>query len=326
MSVSSWLILGSLLTGIALALARPGRLAVPRPVNVAAQAVIGATVGGYVQASSLEAVAADWPVVALVSAGTLAASLGAGLALARLAPVDRATASLGMVAGGATGMVAMAGDLGADDRLVAFMQYLRIVVIVALTPVLAALAFAPGPGGPGAALPGGPVAGAARDWAVTLAVCAAGVALARRAAAPAGTLLAPMALAAAVTLLAPRGWFVVPPLLRDAAFVAVGLDVGLRFTLGTLRQIGRLLVPVLLAVLGLMAVCALLAAGLAATTPATLLDAYLATTPGGLPAVLAVAVGSGADSTFVLAVQSLRLLLMVAVAPFAVRAFAARGR
>ena len=45
------------------------------------------------------------------------------------------------------------------------------------------------------------------------------------------------------------------------------------------------------------------------------LDTYLATTPGGLYAVLAAAVGSGADATFVLSVQVLRLLVMLLAAP-----------
>jgi hypothetical protein len=50
-----------------------------------------------------------------------------------------------------------------------------------------------------------------------------------------------------------------------------------------------------------------------------LVDAYLATTPGGLFAVLAVAFGAGANTTFILAVQALRLLVMVLLAPVVVR-------
>jgi uncharacterized membrane protein AbrB (regulator of aidB expression) len=63
---------------------------------------------------------------------------------------------------------------------------------------------------------------------------------------------------------------------------------------------------------------------LASLDGVTLLDAYLATTPGGLYAVLATAPGSGADTTFVLAVQTLRMLLMIVVAPALVRALARR--
>ena len=53
-----------------------------------------------------------------------------------------------MVAGGASGIVGISDELGADDRLVAFMQYLRVLLIVLLTPVLVALFF---PGAHGAA-------------------------------------------------------------------------------------------------------------------------------------------------------------------------------
>jgi uncharacterized membrane protein AbrB (regulator of aidB expression) len=46
----------------------------------------------------------------------------------------------------------------------------------------------------------------------------------------------------------------------------------------------------------------------------------LATTPGGLYAVLATAVGSGGNTTFVLAVQVLRLFVMRLAAPVLARA------
>ena len=65
--------------------------------------------------------------------------------------------------------------------------------------------------------------------------------------------------------------------------------------------------------------CFGLAVLLAATTSASLLDSYLATTPGGLYAVLAAAFGTGADTTFVIAVQTLRLFVMVLLAPLVVR-------
>ncbi len=58
---------------------------------------------------------------------------------------------------------------------------------------------------------------------------------------------------------------------------------------------------------------------LSAATGVSGLDAYLATTPGGLYAVLATATGSGADATFVLAVQVLRLFVMLLAAPLVAR-------
>ena len=74
-----------------------------------------------------------------MTAASLAISLAAGAVLARTTSLDTPTAALGMVAGGASGIVGISGELGADDRLVAFMQYLRVLLIVLLTPVLVAL-------------------------------------------------------------------------------------------------------------------------------------------------------------------------------------------
>jgi len=107
--------------------------------------------------------------------------------------------------------------------------------------------------------------------------------------------------------------------LGQVAFSLIGLQIGLRFTVETVRLLGRLTLSVLASITALLAACLGLAVVLAATTHATLLDAYLATTPGGLYAVLAVAFGAGADTTFVVAVQSLRVLAMVLIAPLAVR-------
>ena len=76
--------------------------------------------------------------VLLVLAGTLVFCLVAGAVLARTTQMDAPTAALGMMAGGASGIVGMSGDLGGDDRLVAFMQYARVFVVV-LTPVGLAL-------------------------------------------------------------------------------------------------------------------------------------------------------------------------------------------
>jgi hypothetical protein len=49
----------------------------------------------------------------------------------------------------------MADELGADGRLVAFMQYLRVLVVVLTAPVLAHLLLHPSAGGAAISGPGG---------------------------------------------------------------------------------------------------------------------------------------------------------------------------
>ena len=314
----------AILAGLALALTRPRAPEVPDRAFAAAQAVAGVAVGTYLQGDTLTGLGARWVPVVLVSLATLAVTLLAGLALARLAPVDRATASLGMVAGGASGIVAMARELGADERLVAFMQYLRVLIIVLGTPLLVAVAFP----GHEARTPAGadpPLLGTAAGWLLTLACAPAGALLAARLRVPAGTLLGPLVLAAVLSLGGLAGGAEVPPLLREASFALIGLAVGLRFERETVRAVARLLGPALLVIAGLILASFGLAVILTLTSGVSLLNAYLATTPGGLYAVLPIALGAGGDPTFVLAVQALRIFVMILLAPVAVRLLVRRA-
>ena len=224
-----------------------------------------------------------------------------------------------MIAGGASGIVGMSGELGADDRLVAFMQYLRVLVVVLITPVGIALFFGGQDAGAAGAAPAADTFADPADWLVTVVLAGVGAVVALRAKVPAGVLLVPMLLTGVLVLTGVLADFAVPGLLSEGAFALIGLRVGLSFTLDTLRLLGRLTGPVLAMITLLLAACFGLAALLAATTSATLLDTYLATTPGGIYAVVAVAFGTGADTTFVVAVQSLRVVGMVLLAPLAVR-------
>jgi membrane AbrB-like protein len=309
----------ALLIGLAIALGRPDSVALPPVVFRASQAVAGVSLGAYVQSEALRAVAGSLVPVLAVSAGTLFVSLAAGAILARTTALDAPTAALGLIAGGASGIVGMSGELGADDRLVAFMQYLRVLVVVVLTPLGIALLFPGHHGGGGPGVPSAGTLGEWWQWPVTGAAALLGALAADRLRITAGVLLGPMVLTAGLVLAGVLDGFAVPTLLGQTAFSLIGLQVGLRFTLETVRLLGRLTGPVLLSIGGLLVACFGLAVLLDATTSATLLDAYLATTPGGLYAVLALAYGAGANTTFIVAVQSLRVVAMVLLAPLAVR-------
>ena len=99
----------ALVVGLAFALARPqAGLRPPSWSFVAAQAVVGVTLGAYMQSEALAAAAHEWLPVTLVSAATLGISMGAGRILAHYTALDVPTATLGMIAGGASGIVTMA--------------------------------------------------------------------------------------------------------------------------------------------------------------------------------------------------------------------------
>jgi len=307
----------ALLVGLGYALLRPGRMSMPPYGFRIGQAVTGVALGTFLHSSTLTDLGKHWLPVTLVSAATLLVTIGAGIVLARVTELDRPTASLGMVAGGASGIVAMADELGGDDRLVAFMQYLRVLVVTLLTPLIVPLAFGvhTSGGGPG----DGPLLGTPAGWALTVGASVLGVLIGPLLRLPAPALLGPLILTAVLTLTGVIGDTQVPPLAREVAFSLIGLQIGLGFERKTLREIARVAWPVLLSIAALLVICFVLGWLLSLTADVTLLDGYLATTPGGLYAVLPIAYGSGADTGFVLAVQGIRLFAMVLAAPAMVR-------
>ncbi|MFJ8387764.1 AbrB family transcriptional regulator [Streptomyces sp. NPDC094438] len=318
-------LLAPILAGLAIALAGFTAGKLPVRVNRLSQAVLGVLMGSYLSPTTLhQASGAILPLTA-VTAATAALSLAAAAVLTRTGRVDRATATLGMAAGGSAAVVSCAEDLGADPRLVAFMQYLRVALVATTAPLLVQWLLTPASDAQVQAgtdpkvwnLVDGPSQGAGLLL-LTL-VALAGAAVGRRLRLPSPVLLGPILLAAALTVTGAANGFAPDGPLRTALFTAVGLDIGLRFTRPALARMRHLLPLTLACTLAVSTACAALAWLLSATTGIPLADAYLATTPGGINAVLATAVSTHANVPLISSVQSLRLFVMVLLTPLLIR-------
>jgi membrane AbrB-like protein len=315
---AAWLV-GPMLAAIALALAQPERPMVPRWARLAALAVVGGVLGATFRPSVVPLIAANWFPVSLVVGGTLLLSLAAGFLLAWVARLDGKTAALGALPGAASGMLAMSGPLGADPRLVALMQYTRVVLVVVSATLVSrfwfaseALSHPPTDQGLQMSVPQGTafVHDAWLTYGLTALVAALGAWVGTRLRLPAGALLGPLILGVALQEMGVLhlAW---PLGVPQAAFLVIGVYVGLLFDRDSIRTAGRLFPFVLTSTVGLMAACAGLGWALTALTKIDGLTAYLATTPGGIDSVAILALGSGADAPLVLAVQMLRLFAVV---------------
>ena len=313
---AGWLV-GPMLVALALALAWKEHPTVPRWGRTASLAVVGGMLAATFRPSVLPLVAGHWLPVTLVVGGTLFLSLGAGLLLSGLVRIDRKTAALGALPGAASGMLAMSDPLGADARLVALMQYTRVVVVVVTATLVGRLVAGASPQPISAqglqAAPGGVdllVQGTVPTYAVTVLVAVLGALAGTRLRLPAGALLGPLILGVALAELGVvyLAW---PPGVPQAAYLVLGLWVGLLFDGASVKRAGRLFPFVLASAVGLVLACAVLGWALAALTGIDGMTAYLATTPGGIESVAIVALGTGADAPLVLAVQMLRLLAVV---------------
>jgi uncharacterized protein len=303
---------GSLLGGIVQALSGSDELDMPPLVFRVGQGLVGAVIGGLVQLSTLVRLASDWPSVLVVTVWTLLISVAAGRLLALHRDVSPVTGAFALVAGGASGIVALARDLGADDRVVTIVQYLRVLLVLLAMPVVTTLLFHP-PSGAGTLATGH--TRLLPDLVFVAASVALGLLSQRVVHAPATALLGPMLVAVAISASGALGHVSVPVALENLGYALVGVRVGLRFTRASLRSIARLLPLATLLIVLVIVACGGLGVVLARVTGVDELTAYLATTPGGLFAVLATAADSGSDVTYVLAVQVIRVFAMLLFAP-----------
>ncbi len=304
-------LLGPMLAGMALAL-RGATVRVKRPFFLAAQSLIGCLVAHAITGSIVATVLADWLPMLLTVATTIAAGGLVGWGLTRFSVLPGTTAAWGSSPGAASAMVAMAEEYGADPRLVAFMQYLRVVVVVLSASLVARMIV--GHPSPTVLQADVSLLPPLLPLLATLAVAGIGAVVGRYLRIPSGALLVPMGLGA---VLQATGLLEItlPPWLLAAGYTALGWYVGLGFdreiTLHAFRAIPRLL----LATLALIALCGLSAWSLTRLLGIDGLTAFLATSPGGLDSVAIIAVGSHADVPFVLAIQTLRLFLIILVGP-----------
>jgi uncharacterized protein len=320
---------------VATAMALLGRAPrVPARLSVAAQAVLGVTIGALVQPSTLGRLGGQWVAVIAVSIGTLAISMAAGAVMGRRRGISALTGMLALTAGGASGLTAISRELGGDDRVVAVVQYLRVGIVTGTLPLVVAMASAPGPSrlasvsappsasasASASAAAGGSAAGVLSL--LVLLLCAlVGVRLGRLCRLPAAALLGPLAVTMALAVLGTEVDVTSAPLVvtAAAAYAVIGWQAGTRFTSESVRTVARSLPVAGVLILAVIVLCAGLGLILSRLTGVSPMDGYLATTPGGIYAVLAAAVSSGGDVTFVAAVQILRVVVMLAVTPYLAR-------
>jgi len=113
----------------------------------------------------------------------------------------------------------------------------------------------------------------------------------------------------------------VPLLLVQVGYAVIGWQAGVAFTKESIRGIGRALPVALALIVVLNVACAGLGILLAHVSGISPLEGYLSTSPGGVYAVLATAVETGSNVTFIVAAQVVRVLLMLFAAPLMARGF-----
>ncbi|HBC7345575.1 TPA: AbrB family transcriptional regulator [Citrobacter koseri] len=309
------LLLGPMIAGIAFSL-KGITLQLPRSTFLAAQAILGCMIAQNLTGSILTTLAVNWPVVLAILLVTLLSSAVVGWLLVRYSSLPGNTGAWGSSPGGAAAMVAMAQDYGADIRLVAFMQYLRVLFVAGAAVLVTRLILGDSAEAVSQQIEWFPPL-SGNLWSTLLLAAVAGFA-GRILRIPSGAMLAPMIVGA---WLHAGGMIVIelPEWLLAIAYMAIGWRIGLGFDRQVFFMALRPLPQILASIFALMAICAAMAWGLAHYMQIDFITAWLATSPGGLDTVAVIAAGSNADMALIMAMQTLRLFSILLTGPAVAR-------
>jgi hypothetical protein len=319
-SVPAPLLIGPMLAGIVIGVSG-GAVRVPTPAFGLAQGVIGCLIANSVSADILGLFYASWPPILGAVMATLAASGFLGWLISRLRILPGTTALWGSAPGAAAVMVLMAGSFGADQRLVAVMQYLRVIIISISASLIAGLWidttridvpdiiwFPPLQTG----------------LLVTLAVAIGGASLGKVLRLPSPFFLGAMFIGMALHL-GTGLEFDLPPWLLGMSYAMIGWHIGLGFTRPALHHAMRALPQIFGSIAALLLFCAGLGWLMSRMLGIDPMTAYLATSPGAMETIAIIAAATDkVDLSFVMAMQTSRFMIVLLIGPPIARLFARR--
>lgn len=344
----AWL-LGPMLAGVAVSLVTGRPVQLPAAWRAGAQVVLGVAVGSRLSRDAFSGLGSDLPWLLVLVVTTAGLSMLNGYLLSKLAGVDPATGFLGSVPGAASSMVALSADLQADARLVAVLQYLRVLLVAFLVPFLVENA-APYLSPPPAQPPAEPAVGRSAvpmipgsdngvftdelaptepsDYLPTAGLLAAygvvGWFAGRALRLPSASFLGPFAVSGAGSLM--LGPLPFPDAVFNAALLVLGAWIGAQFDGPFVRRLGRIaLIEAILIVL-LVVATGLLGVAFSRLTGVPVVTALLASSPGAMEAMVALSLKLDAQTPLVVGMQMFRFLTMLLGGPWIARGLVNRVR
>ncbi|MFT9100030.1 MAG: AbrB family transcriptional regulator, partial [Zymomonas mobilis subsp. pomaceae] len=285
-----------------------------------AQGVIGCMVAHNLSFKILGEIMKDWPIFFSGVFSVILVSNLMGWLLTHWKVFPGTTALWGAAPGAATIMTLLSEAYGADIRLVAFMQYFRVICVAITASFVSQIWMSSGNGGhPLPSIiwfPDIPWL----NFGKTLALILISVPLSYMLHIPNGRLLLPMFLG---IILQNTGYLdlTLPPLLLAFSYAMLGWSIGMRFSRSVVSYVAHSFIYVFASIILMIVLCGILATILVHFTHIDPLTAYLATSPGGSDSIAIIAASSPnrVDLAFIMAMQTVRLLAVLLSVPLITR-------
>lgn len=313
----SWLV-GPMLFGLIWAIVRGEAQPLPSIFSIIGQAIIALTTATRFSLDTLILVKTyALPLLGCITITGLL-SVFNGYLLSRWAGLDKATGFLGCVPGAGPSLIALSEDLGADAIAVAFLQYLRILLVSVIVPSLVTFWSGETINQP---IPPPDVSASTSSLSPSLnlgilALCSLfGVLIGRGIKLPAAVFLGPFFLGLITFWSLPYPLHVPAPIFA-AGLLLFGLSIGLKFD----RQVAQNLIKSMVIQLGLVMILIAICLGVGyefhQLTHIDTLTAILGTTPGGISSMTATVIEIGGNAGLVVAMQMTRMFLILLLSPW----------
>lgn len=308
--------LGSLLsTGLVISLGKTGPFrsyAFPMQLRTGFVTLIGVMIGTQVNAALFQQLTGLPLMLLALVLFVLLAHAGNVVIFHKIGQLDRPTAFYAGTPGGLMESIVMGEAAGADVRVVALQQFLRIVIVITLVPTGLSLWLGTPVGSAAGLAPSAP-SGHPFTFVSLAFIClagAAGLALGKLIHLPAAQLIGPLLVSAAVSL---TGWvdLHLPFWLIAMAQVVIGTGLGMRFRGVTGAMLRRSAGLATASVSYMLLLGAALAYGLQAVIDIPFLHLLISLSPGGVTEMSLIALSLAANPALVSLNHVVRILLTV---------------
>ena len=306
------LLLGPMLAGIILGV-KGFNLSIPKSAFNFSQGLLGCLTAEMITSDVIADLLTHWQLALIITVSTILISVLLGLFIMRFTSLPGSTAIWGIMPGGASAMVVICSDFGADMRLVALMQYLRVIMVIIMlvimshfltnvetsTEIIQHVIWFPIP---------------SINLFFTICVVIIGLFTAKILRFPSGKMLVPMMIGATLQI---QGIIQLetPLWLLAFCFITIGLSVGLRFNFAVIKLAIKTLPIIILSILTMFIFCFGQAIILHFYWSVDYLTSILATSPGGLDTSVIIALDTHSDFAIILPLQILRLFSVLIFGP-----------
>lgn len=250
---------------------------------------------------------------------TASFSLFNGYLIYKFTDIDLPTSFLGCTPGAGPSLVAMSEDMGADAIVVAVLQYLRILMVSVIVPIIASFSLPETPFIPIKIISENHHLLPSLPFPINLTIivlCAFFcIQIGKIIKLPSNLFLAPFFGCLLLFCFFPYE-ITLPVSIFRGGLLLLGLSIGIKFETQTLQKLFKAVLLEIALVLILITACILVGYWFHMVTKVDTLTALLGTSPGGLSAMMATVIELGGNSGFVLTMQMTRMLLILTLSPF----------